>query len=362
MISHVLGKEAPSGPSTLPGSILEYAASHWSSLQRVLRVGLLGLALALTGCVSPATRTVRVWNPPCPVGQTADSERCSQLRVVTYNIWGMPTWISGASPDRYAQIAEELERQNADIILLQEVWSRRSHQAVPAGGEWSVASAEPFSCFFRRNGLVCLSRFPVVQGEFRPFRSAAWPDSLVEKGALKITVELGDSRRLNVWNVHLQAGRSTRARSRQIGELAAWVSQARDGQIADIIAGDFNCTPESSEYDQLVRELGQDVCGLGNQRHFATHFGAGSKPGEASTLDYVFVRARRPSLAFRAGFEPVIGADQTGEWLSDHLGLGVDLTLDVVPVFSKLPARQGLGEGVVDRSILLIKPKPYHYR
>jgi hypothetical protein len=42
--------------------------------------------------------------------------------------------------------------------------------------------------------------------EFRAFRAEAWPDSLVNKGALKITVELGPSFRLNIWNVHLQAG------------------------------------------------------------------------------------------------------------------------------------------------------------
>jgi endonuclease/exonuclease/phosphatase family metal-dependent hydrolase len=270
-----------------------------------------------------------------------DTERLSQLRLVSYNIWGMPTWISGASPARYVRIADALERQNSDVVLLQEVWSQRSRQAVPAGWEWSIASAEPVSCFFRRNGLVCLSRFPILQGEFRPFRSASWPDSLVEKGALKITIDLGGGRRLNLWNVHLQAGKAARARSHQIGELVEWVRQAEDGQIGDIIAGDFNCTPESPEYAQLVRALGQDVCELANQRHFATYYGGSAKPGQARTLDYVFVRARHSSLAFRAGFEPVFDADRPEARLSDHLGLGVELNLDVIPVFSKLPPGQG---------------------
>ncbi len=65
-------------------------------------------------------------------------------------------------------------------------------------------------------------------------------------------------------------------RSRQIAELADWVRQAEQGQGADIIAGDFNCTPDSEEYLQLTRLLGADAHPPESQPHFVTYDGCRS--------------------------------------------------------------------------------------
>jgi endonuclease/exonuclease/phosphatase family metal-dependent hydrolase len=190
---------------------------------------------------------------------------------------------------------------------------------------------------FRRSGLVSLSRFPIVDTAFHAFRAGAWPDSLVSKGALKITVELSPALRVNVWNVHLQAGSAARVRSQQILQLADWVRQAEDGQAADLIAGDFNCTPDSEQYAQLTKLLGVDANQLGPQPHFVTYDGCRSATTEARTLDYVFVRLREPRLACAVTVAPAMDNPRPEDRLSDHLAVQADFRFELTTLTAQSP-------------------------
>lgn len=67
---------------------------------------------------------------------------CSQglnLKLVTYNIWGLPSWMTGARSGRYPQIARELKWLNPDVILLQEAWTADARKSAPVGSQWSIA-------------------------------------------------------------------------------------------------------------------------------------------------------------------------------------------------------------------------------
>ncbi|MCL4176921.1 MAG: sphingomyelin phosphodiesterase [Verrucomicrobia bacterium] len=290
-----------------------------------------GLLLVLWGCVSPNSSNVQIRHAATAARSGPGQEGQTELRVLTYNIWGLPAWINGANPSRYARIARELEARAPEFILLQEVWSEHAREAVPAEAGWSVASSPARNLFLRRSGLVTLSRHPIVDAEFHAFRAGTWPDSLVGKGALRITVELAGSLRLNVWNVHLQAGDARDIRLRQIAELAAWVRQAEQGQGADIIAGDFNCTPDSEEYRQLTRLLGTDAHPPESQPHFVTYDGCRSDAADARTLDYVFLRLRQSHVSCTASVAPAMDADRPEDRLSDHLAVEADLRLEIAP-------------------------------
>jgi endonuclease/exonuclease/phosphatase family metal-dependent hydrolase len=286
--------------------------------------------LGTSGCMSSGPKPIAV-HPGYSQGQTeAGSRQGEKLTLVTYNIWGLPPWINFASSRRYLRIARELERLNADLVLLQEVWTKKALEAVPADGKWAVAAARPV-CFFRRNGLVVLSRFPILSGEFHPFSAAALPDALVTKGALKVTIELADKRRLNIWNVHLQDGHSYKTRTRQITELLGWIRAAADGQFADLIGGDFNCTPDSAQYRQLSRALGPEVQELKSPEHFITYDGLSANPRRARTLDYVFIRCGPQVGEISASPSAAFTASRRRQRLSDHLGIEVLLSLGLAP-------------------------------
>jgi endonuclease/exonuclease/phosphatase family metal-dependent hydrolase len=254
---------------------------------------------------------------------------------LTYNIWGLPGWINGASPDRFGRIADELERLRPDIILLQEVWTRRAREVVP-DGDWWVASTGPRFAFWGRNGLVLLSRFEMAGGEFRPFEAGLLPDSIMNKGALKVTLRLPGGDRVNVWNVHLQAGasptgRAARARSRQIRQLLRWVKETDDGQVADIVGGDFNCTPGTANFRELEEEFGPALGTSAGEARPATYGWLSPRTGEAQTLDHVFVlersswrlRGARTGLAF--------DSPRVDRRLSDHRGVTAAFWLQASP-------------------------------
>lgn len=314
------------GQSTRSRGSPSSQASVWLSRRFALLP--VGLALVLWGCAPPRFHSVQVRHDShIPVyGPTPASP--SQLRLVTYNVWGLPAWINRVKPTRYARIARELEARTPEFILLQEVWSERAREAVPTEAGWSVASSRDRSLFLRRGGLVSMSRYPIVDAEFHAFRAGAWPDSLVRKGALRMTVELDNTLRLNVWNVHLQAGRASRIRSRQIVELTSWVQQAGNGQVADIIAGDFNCTPDSEEYAQLKQLLGADAHQLASQPHFITYDGGRSDAAVARTLDYVFLRWRQSHVSCTVSVAPALDAARIEDRLSDHLAVEADVRLE----------------------------------
>jgi endonuclease/exonuclease/phosphatase family metal-dependent hydrolase len=236
-----------------------------------------------------------------------------------------------------------------DIILLQEAWTAKARESAPRDGRWSIARGAGQHLFFQQNGLVTLSRFPIIGGAFYPFSHAAFPDRLVRKGALKVTLRLAGGQVINVWNVHFQDSGPFKVRQSQISELIARVNEAEDGQIADLVGGDFNCTPESPFYRELETALGPSVQNLGGIRPFVTWDGLSSKPGAGQTLDYILVRARVPLEKMNAVPHVAFYASNPRERLSDHFGIEAEVSLSSAPVLASLPARLYL-------SLLLLGP------
>jgi endonuclease/exonuclease/phosphatase family metal-dependent hydrolase len=216
---------------------------------------------------------------------------------------------------------------DADFVLLQEAWTAHTRTAIPSHGPWAIARPAAQHTFFQQSGLVTLSKFPIVGGQFYPFAHAAFPDRFVNKGALKITVQLPGGARLNVWNVHLQDAGAARTRAAQIRELVAHVKSARDGQIADLVAGDFNCTPDTPLYRELADSLGVDLQQLGGAKPFVTWDRLSVKPGAGQTLDYIFLRSCTTLQIRQVDTHVAFTASSLNQRLSDHLGLETSVSL-----------------------------------
>ena len=255
-----------------------------------------------------------------------------RFKLVTYNIWGLPSWMTGARPGRYPRIARELERLNPDIILLQEAWTAKARKSAPASGRWAIARAAGQHTFFQQNGLVTLSKFPILGGEFYPFSHAAFPDRFVNKGVLKVTVQLARGQAFNVWNVHLQEGDWPEIRLSQVRELLSHVQAAEDGQIADLVGGDFNCTPESPLCRELVNSLGASVQQLGGADPFVTWDGLSAKRCAGQTIDHIFIRKRTTFQNLQAVPRVAFATTSLAERLSDHLGIEAVVNLRPAPI------------------------------
>jgi endonuclease/exonuclease/phosphatase family metal-dependent hydrolase len=304
------------------------------------------LAIGVAGCAShrPAPLVVEHQAMAAPA---CSSEKQLGVKLVTYNIWGLPSWMTGAPPGRYPQIARELVRLDPDIILLQEAWTANARKAAPANGPWAIARAAGQRTFFQQSGLVTLSKFPILGGKFYPFSRAAYPDRFVNKGVLKVTVQLPGGQVLNVWNVHLQEGGWPKIRRSQVRELVSRVQAAKDGQIADLVGGDFNCTPESPLCRELANSLGPSVLQLGGAAPFVTWDRLSAKPGAGQTIDYVFIRESTSCQTVQAAAHVAFAAAALEQRLSDHLGIEAVVNLSprssrtdmVGPLFEGSPLR-----------------------
>lgn len=303
-----------------------------------------------TGCQTPGPRALSVQAPDYPRQPMSPATFIDTpaLTLLTYNVWGLPKWINGASQDRFARIADELERLRPDIILLQEVWTRRAEEALPHG-DWWVASTGPRFALWGRNGLVLLSRFEMLGGEFRPFEAGLLPDSIMSKGALKVTLRLPGGERVNVWNVHLQAGesgtgRAARVRSRQIRELLQWVRTTDDHQVADVVGGDFNCAPGSDNFREIKETFGPALGAAAGEARPATYGWLASKTGEGRTLDHVFVLPRSGWRLREARAGLAFDAPRVDQRLSDHRAVTAQFWLRASPELAGVSAG-GSGPG-----------------
>ena len=302
-------------------SVLQQSARQFLGKLARFAGPLAGLALVLetSGCANHRPAPLLIEHQAMAV-PASWSEKGLSLRLVTYNIWGLPGWMTGARPGRYPPIARELERLDPDIILLQEAWTAKARRSAPAKGHWAIARAAGQHTFFQQSGLVTLSKWPILGGKFYPFSRAAFPDRFVNKGVLKVTVQLPGRQVLNIWNVHLQEGGWPEIRRSQVRELLAQVLAAEDGQIADLVGGDFNCTPESPLCRELVNSLGPSVQQLGGTDPFVTWDGLSAKPGAGQTIDYLFIRPRATCQTVQSVLVAFTAAGLE-QRLSDHFGI-----------------------------------------
>lgn len=278
------------------------------------------MGLQTSGCMSQRPAPLLVEHQPSPQ-LSSQTDTDLELKIVSYNIWGLPSWMTGARHGRYAKIARELEQLDPDIILLQEAWTAAARRAAPTDGPWAIARAARQHTFFQQNGLVTLSRFPVLGGEFYPFTHAAFPDRLVHKGVLKVSVRLPDGAVLNIWNAHLQDGGSAEVRESQVHELLGHVQSAKDGQLADLVGGDFNCVPGSPLYQELTEALGPSMQQAAGVVPFVTWDGLSTKAGSGQTLDHIFCKRREGLQSLQADTWMVFGAPTLKQRLSDHFGI-----------------------------------------
>jgi hypothetical protein len=168
------------------------------------------------------------------------------LRVVTYNVAGLPEGISRSSPvANLPLIGEGLNRY--DLALIQEDFAypsllrqrlRLEHQSKP----FVRGELHDFG-----DGLSAFSKLPFAE----PLRTAwtrchgmvdSFFDCLTLKGFMATTVELAPGAFLDVYNVHLDAGWSTEdraARREQLEQLARAVASRSEGR-AVLVGGDFN--------------------------------------------------------------------------------------------------------------------------
>ena len=202
----------------------------------------------------------------------------SQIRLLTLNLFLRPPLISnpgGDFKDSRTDVFCHSILPSYDIICLQEVFSlfnsRKSRIKSFAQKSGLIYTAEsPLPGFFSSHmidgGLLLLSRFPILESEFRSFHYGIFPDSLADKGVLycKIEVEGGP---LHLFTAHTQSAYETRdmhlarlyrnVTLRQIRTIAEFIREKIQEKGLKMLVGDLNIDAlmsKKSDFDAENRD------------------------------------------------------------------------------------------------------------
>lgn len=253
------------------------------------------LALLLAGCVSlPAGRTIACEASPrpdirlSPDGATASME----LDVLTYNIEGLPKFTRRARRDDLERIGAQLAAMRAagtapDVVLFQEVFSRRARGAVLAAGYPSLApgpsasqhqprAARPrlpgksnprkgeVGLNFASSGLVIAAEYPLIDMQAVPFRrgSCAGMDCLANKGIAFARMAIpGLPAPVDLYTTHMNSTGASRvperrhlaAHNKQAREIADYVGLNSPPALPVVFGGDFNMRGQPDRFEHFIR-------------------------------------------------------------------------------------------------------------
>jgi endonuclease/exonuclease/phosphatase (EEP) superfamily protein YafD len=183
------------------------------------------LSLVLLAWIISMRRSAHLLRPKNPRSAEGHS-------VVTYNIQRLPWKRKGMEP---------LMALEHSVIYLQECFFRWSGKSVEAHfPDYYVCKGTLQGVRLMNSGLVILSRFPILESEFVPFK-ACNPysfDRLAEKGILSALVRI-DGRPVRLVNTHLQSSSQEYDPYSllQLDELFDYLSGLREPYL---LGGDFN--------------------------------------------------------------------------------------------------------------------------
>ena len=272
----------------------------------------------------------------CPSGcVTAAQRKPGPLRVISLNmLHGFPHFEHLSQ--RLDLIAEEIRRQDADIVCLQEVpWTWRQHSAAAYlaqrtglnylylranGNRWTILFEE---------GEAILSRYPLRDVKFEELEPrAGFFEQRVVLGATA-TTPWGD---VCIFATHLTDGDPEINRA-QAASLMAFVDKSGAGPA--VVAGDFNATENSPQIQALARrwvdtyravhpiEPGFTCC--------VSDLSAGPDEPLEKRIDYVFLVPGTPPEMQVIGSHRVLNRPfrqgDGWQWASDHVGVLTTLRL-----------------------------------
>ncbi len=267
------------------------------------------------------------------------------MRVVTWNIWGIPT---EGHRTRHSHLVQALRDADPDVAFLQEVWTRNA-----LGRLESLPGYQAFrhlTCvrFTPRGGLVTLVRRALIQSKpqvrfhpyGRPWTPRPWTlpgvvnyigEVVGNKGIQQVELTLA-GRMCQLLNTHLVCP-DTEVDSSQLddvdnkrllsqaAQIGAFIGTLREPAI--LLGGDFNVPVDTPGYHELLRLLNQSANGH-PVRNLSQGVGPVDLPQYNAPIDFVFGNLLAEVLK-RRYIDP---GDRIPGRMSDHPGVLVEGSLE----------------------------------
>lgn len=168
-----------------------------------------------------------------------------KLKILLWNVWLLPSLLTdGKSKERAGMISKLLN--DFDIVVLNEAFTNKCTLTKDIIHPYVVRTPRTFYKLLD-SGLMILSKYPVDDIHFLPFTTLETWDQFSSKGILKLTVNVGNNMKIDIYGTHLQAGSEPShhdARLEQVNEVYKFIKNHSQFNIHPIVlCGDLNCGP-----------------------------------------------------------------------------------------------------------------------
>lgn len=237
-----------------------------------------------------------------------------QLRIATFNVWGLPWPFSADKKKRLQQLVAFIKDTSPDILALQEVWLNWDiHALADALPEYHVFAKH--WQLYNPSGLVFVSRYPITSSLYIPYHIKIFHKEMPSrKGILACECRL-NGKTIQLLNTHVYYAASEMESQSQISQVNHLVSFL--DRRPTLLFGDFNVS-----YDKLQLPSDFTIISDTSEKSMDEH-----NPFRNSRFNKVNTSDRLPDMLF-ANF-PV---DVKRKWIahdiamSDHHPVISDIT------------------------------------
>ncbi|MFN8276244.1 MAG: sphingomyelin phosphodiesterase [Chitinophagales bacterium] len=235
------------------------------------------------------------------VHNSAVGQRVGTVRMATYNVKLLPQALKfGAHrPVKRARIIPELMAMDSlEVIVFQEVFNRTAARVLMKRLQpWFPYQVGPDA--YRKmgwkwgSGVLIVSKFPLERLSKIRFSDCDGWDCMGKKGGMLVRVKAPVP--FQVLGTHIQSGRNTAVKLRQLQELRAMLDAAKQPGEAQWVLGDFNISnTDTMMYAALLRILdAEDGPISGSLRYTSDHLLSDLyryDPKKRRVVDYVLCR------------------------------------------------------------------------
>jgi endonuclease/exonuclease/phosphatase family metal-dependent hydrolase len=247
-----------------------------------------------------------------------------KLDLLTYNVWGLPGLLGKNQETRMRQIGPAVRGHS--IVALQEAFTGHADKIATLGGYANSVKGSNGGPFKIKSGLTTLTNHQVLETDFAPFKKATDADRWAAKGVLFTRVQVPGVGPVDLYNTHYQANDGQEAYRQHDNEVLGALMRRHEAGNPTFVMGDFNYSPSTKEYQNLVQGLGLreafSEAHPGDPGYTSSPENTNHKPTKKPIrLDYIFLKGGTRFDVSVAHASRAMTQTFNGKHASDHFGI-----------------------------------------
>jgi len=255
---------------------------------------------------------------------TVQCQDLDSIKVVSWNVFLRPGILDDDQLGRVDGIGNYLNQTDADVLVLQEVFHRRSRKRLTKKLKKKFpyhTGIGPKSFFGVPSGVLIFSKHKIVEEKHISYRNGKGSDRLARKGAISAAI-LFFKTRIQIIGTHLQAGggkERDKIRRKQILKMKSFKNEKN---VPRFYVGDFNISSNSQKFNDLLVSLECSTDSISGNNQFTANFDdheLTDVQGKPKWIDFILLRKNKKSKFIRTRVEqPFFNFKGRKKRLSDH--------------------------------------------